>query len=276
MKRSITALLLATCCFALLGWAQAPEGQNANPPAQAERKPAAAPRRAEINPPADPNAPKAQFVEITEFPLDKFKDFSAIENGSLLPGFDTDVHIYRSGNLMRTEGSLKAPSYYVTDLAKRKSSSVTSRTCLNMHVAYARTFPFFVPEEGARYEIAPAGEATVDGHHCKLEDIRIHRLKRSEVPEFRLYEAEDLDGFPIKIENRRPNAYHWIITYKDVHLEPQDSSLFIVPEKCASDADWKQLGAGAKTKTAPKKTPGETSPSKPSQSQQNDSQKPPQ
>ena len=280
MKRSIMPLLL-TACFAIHLWAQAPEGQNG---VQAEQKPsekAAAPhRKADINPPADPNAPPAQGVSTTEFPLDKFQNFSAIQNGGPLPGFDSDVHVYRSGNLMRAEGSDKLPGYFVTDLEKHKSTMVNYRDCLRMSVAYVRTFPFFVPEKGASYEVAPAGDATVDGRHCKIEDIKIHRVNKSEVPEFRLYEADDLDGFPIKIENHRPNAYHWVITYKDVRLGAQDPSLFIVPEKCESTEGWKQLGSGAK-KLPVQKAPGKDTASKPSsktskdqkKDQQNDSPK---
>jgi hypothetical protein len=277
MKQSIVALLLAAC-FALPAWAQAPEGQSDLQATPTEQKPAEEPAASHQQPgvsPADPNAPSAPGVETTEFPLDKFQNFSAIENGGPVPGLDSDVHIYRSGNLMRAEGSDKLPGYFITDLVKRNDTMVNSRDCLKMSVSYIRTFPFFVPEEGARYQVAPAGEATVDGHHCKVEDVKIYRPKRSEVPEFRLYEADDLDGFPIKIENHRPRAYHWVITYKDVRLGPQDSSLFIVPEKCESTAAWKQITpgkSGASPKKAPAKAIGSKPSSKTSKPQQKDQQ----
>jgi hypothetical protein len=265
MKRSIMPFLFAAC-FVLHVWAQAPGGQNASQPAQVEQKPGERPdasnKHANINPPADVNTPEAQGVETTEFPLEKFQNFSAIQNGGPVPGLDSDVHVYRSGNLMRAEGSDRLPGYFITDLAKRKDTMVNSHTCLNMSVAYIRTFPFFVPEPGAKYEVAPAGEATVDGHHCKLEDIKIHRAGKSEVPRFRLYEADDLDGFPLKIENRRPGAYHWVITYKDVRLGPQDPSLFIIPDKCDSTEGWKQLGSCVKNKLPAQKAPGKASDSK--------------
>jgi hypothetical protein len=247
-------------------WAQAPEGQNATQPAQGEQKPAEKPanpnQQVELNSPPDSNAPKAQSVETIEFPLDKFQNFSAIQNGGPVPGINSDVHVYRSGNLMRAEGSDKLPGYFVTDLAKRNSTLVNSHDCLKMSVAYIRTFPFFVPEKGARYDVTPAGEATVDGHHCKIEDIKVHRPNQTEVPEIRVYEADDLNGFPIKIENHRPKAYHWVITYKDVRFGPEDPSLYIVPEKCESTAGWKQLGPGGKTKVPSQKTPGKATDSK--------------
>lgn len=176
-------------------------------------------------------------------------------NGGPLAGLDSDIHIYRSGNLMRMQGSHAVPNYYVTDLTKQKTHAVSAYTCLLMSTAYVRSFPFFVSALADKYEIIPIGEETVDGHQCRVEDIKIHRPNRTLVPHFRMYEAEDLQGFPIKIENRRKDAYPWVIHYKDVRLEPQDPSLFIVPEKCDSDADWKKIGGGAKPKTAPPKKP---------------------
>src|ERR1700744_4077681 len=170
MKRSISASLLGAC-LACHMWAQPPAGQNATQPAQgapSAGKPTDSRQPAEINPAQDPNAPQVRGVETSEFPLDKFQNFSAIQNGGPVPALDSDVHIYRSGDMMRVEGSLKIPSYNVTDLKKRKNADVNSRTCLNMSVAYVRTFPFFVPEEGATYEVPQAGEATVDGHQCKI------------------------------------------------------------------------------------------------------------
>jgi hypothetical protein len=256
-------------------WAQAPDGQNAPVEGQPAAKAPDSSAQVKSNPPADAGTQHGQGVETTEFPLEKFRNFSAIQNGGPVPGLDSDVHVYRSGDLMRVEGTVKTPSYSITDLKRRKNANVNFRTCLNMSVSNVRTFPFFVPEEGNKYEIFAAGDAVVDGHHCKVEDVRIHRPKHSEVPEFRLYEADDLDGFPIKIENHRANAHHWVITYKDVHLGPQDVSLFIVPEKCESDAGWKQLGSGMKTKITPQKEPGKAPENKPSKDQQNDPQTPP-
>ena len=174
-------------------------------------------------------------------------------NGGPLPGLDSDIHIYRSGNLMRMQGLHAVPNYYVTDLTKQKTHAVSAHTCLAMSTAYVRSFPFFLSGLADKYEIIPIGEETVDGHRCRVEDLKIYRSTRPGARHFRLYEAEDLQGFPIKIENRRTDAYPWVIHYKDVRLEPQDPSLFIVPEKCESDAGWKNMGAGAKPKTAPPK-----------------------
>lgn len=178
-------------------------------------------------------------------------------NGGPLPGLESDVHIYRSGKLMRMQGSESIPGYYVTDLTARKSHYVTGKACLQTRTAYVRSFPFFVAGPGNKYELIPIGEQTVDGHQCKVEDILLHIPKNPETLRFRLYEAEDLQGFPIKIENHRKNAYPWVIHYKNVRLEPQDPSLFIYPDKCESDAGWKKVGAGvgAKPKTAPPAKP---------------------
>ena len=235
--RRITLGLLIAACLGLCLWAQAPESQKTQEQAPAVHPKAPAPKADDQQPVSEP-APTGPTVTTTEFPLEKFKNFSAIQNGGPVPGLNSDVHVYRSGDMMRAEGSVAVPKYVVTDLVKQKSTSVTAFTCLNMSNAYIRTFPFYVPGPGNTYDITPLGEQTVDGHQCKVVDIRIHRPKKSQEPKFRFYLADDLDGFPLRIESQRKGA--WVIKYRDVRLEPQDPSLFIVPHKCESDGDWKR------------------------------------
>ena len=164
---------------------------------------------------------------------------------------NSDVYMYRSGDLMRVEGSVAIPSYNITDLVKRKSQAITAHNCFKSGVAYIRTYPFFVSAPGAKYEIVPVGEEIVDGHHCHVENVTIHTPISKEVMYLRFFEADDLQGFPIKIENTRNKIWHWTLLYKDVRLGPQDPSLFIIPDRCDTDAGFKK--AGPKTSTPPAK-----------------------
>jgi hypothetical protein len=245
-----TGVLLLAGCFTLQGWAQEPKGQTP-PKADASSERTAV----DQNQPSESSAstPSASTGATTESPLDKFQNFSAIQNGGPLPGMDEDRYIYRSGNLMRMQGDAAIPEYYVTDLVKQQTRSATARGCLQTDNAYKRSFPFFISRPGVTYERIPVGEETVDGHPCHVEDLLIHRTKNAEVLRYRLSEADDLQGFPIKIENHREHAYPWVIHYKDVRIEPQDPTLFIVPEKCQTMAGF-QVAPGSKT-SKPKNPP---------------------
>jgi len=200
------------------------------------------------NRPSEP-PPPAQSASVTtssQYPLDRFQNFSAIQNGGPLPGMEEDRYIYRSGNLMRMQGDAAVPEYYITDLATQKSHAVSGNGCLQMGYPYKGSFPFFVSRPGVTYEHLPSGEEIVDGHKCHVEDLTIHSPKNPVVLHFRLYEADDLQGFPIKIENRRENAYRWVIHYKEVRLGPPDPSLFMIPDKCQTMAGFKKTGPSPK------------------------------
>lgn len=249
-KRTLAVLFAG--CFGIYVWAQAPQDQT--PPVQT---PAGEPKAADQNHPPEPPpvAPSAPATETTQSPLEQFREFSAIQNGGPLPGMNEDRYIYRSGNFMRMQGDAAVPNYFVTDLVKERSHAIAADGCLQMGSPYTRSFPFFVPGPGVKYEHIPIGEEMADGHQCRVEDLIIHSPKTPVVLHFRLYEAEDLQGFPIKIENRREHARSWVIHYKNVKLGPQDPTLFIVPKQCQSTAGFKKVGPGAKPNGAPSPKP---------------------
>ncbi len=236
------ALLFAGCC-GLYGWAQE---QAQTPPAQAAPTAQEAPEQNHPSqqPAAVDSAPAAETTK--EYPLDKFQNFSAIQNGNPLPGRDEDRYIYRAGNLMRLQGDAAVPEYFVTNLSKQWSHAIAPSGCLKMGTPHSRSFPFVLSGPGFSYERIAIGEDTVDGHHCRVEDIKVHNPRNPVVMHFRLYEAEDLQGFPVKIENRREHAHPWVIHYKDVRLGPQDPSLFLIPNQCQSMAGMKPVGPGTK------------------------------
>jgi hypothetical protein len=73
--------------------------------------------------------------------------------------------------------------------------------------------------------------------------------------DMRLWEAEDLKGFPIKIEVHNSITNRTLtISYSDVSLEPPDPKLFVRSEKCGG-AD-----RNVQTGTEPSKIPDNPAP----------------
>ncbi len=251
MTRWIAAVLFAGCLVVSV-WAQAAQGQDVPEQAPAEQKATDQSHPAE----AGASNPSAPATESKESVLEKFQNFSAISNGGPLPGMDVDRYIYRSGHLVRMQGDAAIPDYEVTDLVSKKTHAVSARACFLMDFPYKGSFPWIIPGPGVTYEHTPVGEDTVDGHHVHVEDILIHNPKNPAAMNFRLYEADDLKGFPIKIENRRKPAYPWVIHYKDVKVGAQDPSLFIFPEKCDTMAGFASRGG----KAPAKKSAGKSAP----------------
>ncbi len=161
------------------------------------------------------------------FPLDQFKEFSAIMIGGPTPGTEDEIHIYRSGNLMRMEAN-GGRSYQITDLDKGETHGVAKDGCLLYASPYIRSYPFSFSNSANKFERVAVGKETVDGHVCQVEDVTITFPHHPQAAKIRLWEAEDLQGFPVKIETRT----HQVIRYKNVVLGPQDPTLFIFPNVC--------------------------------------------
>jgi hypothetical protein len=221
MVRLIGAILLI-CSLAAWMHAQTPAEQA--PKEQAPKEEADSAGKIAATPPGK-----------TEYPLDSFKDFSAIMVGSIMEMGEgaSEAHIYRSGELMRMEDP-DGPGYLITDLTKLESYGISTGPCIHDSHPYFRASPFAAARPGSSVERVAAGKDTLDGHSCKIEDITVSSPKTGSRLKLRFWEAEDLQGFPIKIEFRRPGARSSIIRYKNVVLGPQDRTLFIHPKSCQS------------------------------------------
>jgi hypothetical protein len=229
MGRCTTVLLLAMC-FASLVWAQAP----ASPPS-AEQTSATAP----ASPPQSS----------TEAPWDKFKNFSALMTGGPVPGTADEIHIYRSGNLLRMEGPDRH-SFIVQDLAKaRDVRAVSKLPCLHMAAPFVRSYPFFMTGAGYIYETVMLGKETVDGHPTQIEEVTVTfpPANKHAPLKLKLWAAEDLQGFPVKIET----PAHRTIEYRKVDFGGLDRTLFITPADC----DLLEAQQPTKHSTKAKKAP---------------------
>ncbi len=162
-----------------------------------------------------------------ENPFDAFKQFSATLNGGL--GRDTNRKIYRSGKLMRFDF---ADHHRIVDLETRSLWLIYPNKCSAVPMLDPGAFPF---SRKFRVESSTvAGNETVDGHVCKVADMVL--LAEGPVPmhfKMKLYQAEDLNGFPMKINVENvTNGSKYTINYSNVSMQLPDPKLFEHPAKC--------------------------------------------
>jgi hypothetical protein len=170
----------------------------------------------------------------TTYPLDSFQEFSGVMIGSRAEPREgtSQGHIYRFGNRMRMEepGGL---GYFITDLSTGETYGIQEVGCLHDDHPYVRAIPFhFAGKADSTVTRISAGKEMVDGHSCRVEDITVSSPMLSGPQKMRFWEAEDLQGFPLKIEFVLPGGRGPVIRYRNVVLGPQDPTLFLHPKSC--------------------------------------------
>jgi outer membrane lipoprotein-sorting protein len=172
------------------------------------------------------------IVAQAQNPFDTFKQFSATAvmsgmptHGGQGPG---EMKIYRSGDKMRTTMPGGA-GYMIMELSQHTGYMVMSTGMCMQMTAQGQQNPFSQAQD-ATIERSPAGTDTVDGHACKVENLTV-TPRNGQPSKMKVWEAEDLKGFPIKIEMQ---SSHGLVTmeYKDVSFSEPDASLFTHPENC--------------------------------------------
>lgn len=173
------------------------------------------------------------IVAQAQNPFDTFKQFSATAvmsgmptHGGQGPG---EMKIYRSGDKMRTTMPGGA-GYMIMELSQHTGYMVMSNGMCMQTTSPTQQNPFS-QAQGATIERSSAGTDTVDGHACKVENLTITPHDGKQPSKMKVWEAEDLKGFPIKIEMQ---SSHGLVTmeYKDVSFSEPDASLFTHPENC--------------------------------------------
>jgi hypothetical protein len=250
-----TALIFCLGCFGALLLAQAPKDPAAGDQAATEKSQAkdsaAAPALPSKESPASSGAASSANVP---YPLDAIKNFSAIMIGSIA-GDDEETHIYRLGRLVRTE---IGGSYAVTDLTKGDTYGISPKGCLHDNHSAYRVFPFDVGGHGRTVVRVPSGKETVDGHSCAVEEVTVTATApRAHTLKMRFWEAEDLQGFPIKVQVISSFGHDKFIRYKDVVLAPPDAALFKHSLHCDTIApkNLPTIPAPAPKKAAPATPP---------------------
>jgi len=70
----------------------------------------------------------------------------------------------------------------------------------------------------------------VDGHPCKVENLTVTQ-QNGQPTKMKVWEAQDLKGFPIKIESQTSRG-PVTIEYKDISFSEPEASLFTHPDNC--------------------------------------------
>ena len=172
-----------------------------------------------------------------------------------------ESHIYRSGKLMRMEGP-EGHGYLVTDLSTLETYGVSAGPRMHDTHPYFRASPFAASRPGSTVERVAAGKEVLEGHSCQMEDITVSSNKPGAPPiKMRLWEAEDLQGFPIRIDVERAPGHSATIRYKNVVLGPLDPTLFLHPKSCQSlPRDNEAKTPKARPKATPKPAPATKKP----------------
>lgn len=149
---------------------------------------------------------------------------------------DLTMKIYRSGASVRVERSAAISTLYVPSNSKVYNLTVypdNSRQCVAMKPEQAKMLPS--PLElilGRIVKRTPAGSEVVDGHPSKIEDVVVAEPDGKTV-ESRVWEAEDMNGIPVKIESHL-EGITLRATYRDIVMGPPDEGLFRVPDRCTA------------------------------------------
>jgi outer membrane lipoprotein-sorting protein len=164
-------------------------------------------------------------------PFETQKQFSAtvVMSGMAAgsPMASGDMKIYRSGDKMRT--SMGAMGYVVMDLTQHTNYMVMgSGMCMQMPTT--RQQNPFAQASDATIDRSPAGTDTVDGHSCKVENLTVTG-QSGKVVKMKVWEADDLKGFPIKVEIQSDKG-PITVQYKDISFDTPPASMFTHPDNC--------------------------------------------
>ena len=185
-------------------------------------------------------------------PLAPFTHFSATLSGGLLK--DEPRKIYRSGDLLRVDLDNK---FHVTDLIRNKTWAVHPDRCTQVGSPDVHSYPFSILNTYKVERTPTPEEETFDGHSCKIEKATFTATDDRPPVKMKLWEAEDLKGFPVKM-GIMTKTRTITITYSDVKLDPPDASLFKLPAKCPEFRG--NIKVGGRSPTKPK---GSNPPKKP-------------
>ncbi|MGA3089152.1 MAG: hypothetical protein ABSD75_11100 [Terriglobales bacterium] len=180
-------------------------------------------------------------------PFDQFQSFSALLSGGLAD--DHDRKIYRSGNLLRSDFEA---SYRITDLKTLSMWGVQPDGCVQFAAPDASSFPFSAYRDFNIDRSLSGEKESLDGHACKIENLTFSRKDSPRVIKMKLWEAEDLKGFPIKIEVDNNGRAMAPLHYSNVSFAPPDPKLFHHPAKCTTGPQSGQKGTVKIAPQAPK------------------------
>jgi hypothetical protein len=197
-------------------------------------------------------------------PFDAFQHFSASVSGSPLKW--DKMKIYRSEKQIRAE-YVYENEVRISNLGDRKGWFIRPtewktkpKECGRMTLMDMSSYPFFAysaidfkVERAASVGKETPEKETIDGHSCKVQDYTVTAKDGGQPIKAKLWEAEDLDGFPIKMQIEPPSKAKFVLNYTDVSLNPPDPKLFQLPAICRVPGKGKKKAVESAPK-APSKT----------------------
>jgi hypothetical protein len=158
------------------------------------------------------------------------KQFSAtvVMSGMPAKAGQGDMKIYRSADKMRM--SMGSMGYMVMDLVQHTNYMVMGGGAICMQMNAAGQHNPFADAQGATIDRSAAGSETIDGHACKVENVTV-TPHQGQPTKMKVWEAEDLKGFPVKVEMQSKNGPITLM-YKDISLAEPAASLFTHPDNC--------------------------------------------
>ena len=169
-------------------------------------------------------------------PFESVKAFSAtlVVSGMSSKPSDgrAEAKIYRSGTKIRTTLPGGAGYTLIDTTAHTSYMVMGAGMCMQM-TAQGQENPFAQAPD-ATVERSSAGTDTVGGHACKVENVTVtpnSGPRAGQSTKMKIWEAQDLHGFPIKVETQTSHG-PMTVEYKDVSLAEPDRSLFTHPENC--------------------------------------------
>lgn len=162
-----------------------------------------------------------------------FPDFSATQ---VFESRKTNMSmkVYLTGSSVRVERSAAISTLYVPSEGKVYNLTTypdQSHQCVVMKPEQARMLPSPLELlQGAEVKRTAAGTEVVEGHQCKIENVVVKRPDGKEI-ESKVWEAQDLQGIPIKIESH-VGEITLSAVYRDISVATPDRQLFTVPDRC--------------------------------------------
>jgi hypothetical protein len=169
-----------------------------------------------------------------------FPDFSATQVFHSRHA-DMTMKVSLSGSSVRVERSSALSTLYVPATHQVYNFTLypdQSRTCVALPADQAKMLP--TPLELIQGEILKrisAGSELVEGHSTQVEDVEV-RVASGATVVSRVWQAEDLQGIPVKIESHLEHS-SLQARYRDIVVGHSDPALFATPSRCTPlDKMW--------------------------------------
>jgi hypothetical protein len=162
-----------------------------------------------------------------------FPDFSASQVFQSRKA-DIAMKVYRSGSSVRVERSGAISTLYVPANSEVYNFTVYpdhSRQCVAMKPEQAKMLPSPLELiQGKILKRTTVGTDVVEGHAVKIETVTVLQPDGKTI-ESKVWEAEDLQGIPVKIESYIDGVTLRAV-YRDIVVGAPDQSLFTIPDRC--------------------------------------------